>query len=177
LGYIADVFQVSGICGGGDEIQGFPFDFAQGRLSLRLKMTKQNLISGFVSATYITVDGTELISRRSVFSLLGDRFEIRGMVLRTHSNLALPEQFEGRMAIEDGSVFGVHVEDVRRSGATDERSFDAAKKRFEDRVFERVKEEDQGWRRRQGKIERIVLDDLDLCDCRSGGIGGVFATP
>jgi hypothetical protein len=60
----------------------------------------------------VAVDGAELVAGGAVLFLLGDGGEVGEVVGGGHGDRAHPETGEGGMAVEQGAVLGVGVEEV-----------------------------------------------------------------
>jgi hypothetical protein len=98
---------------------------------------------GVVSAGE-SVDGAEFVAGGAVFFLFGDGGEVGEMVGWGHGYGADPETGEGGMAVEEGAVFGVRVEEVKRFRMSSLGGFDVAEEAVEDGEFEGVEEEGEG---------------------------------
>jgi len=99
------------------------------------------------------------------------------VVFRAHRDLPLPEQCEGGVLVQNGSVFGVDVEEVEGADAVGEDGLDAAEQQFEDRVFKGMEQEGEGRAVGQGGAEGVFLDDLNRSRGAGGGVGGVSSGP
>lgn len=86
------------------------------------------------------------------------------MVFGGHGDGALPKLAEGRVAIQDGRVFRVDVEEVEVPGAAGELRLDAAKKFTQDRRFEGMEEEGERRSFGEGEGEGVAFQKADGCE-------------
>ena len=109
----------------------------------------------------VAVDGAELVAGGAVLFLLGDGCEVGQVVGGGHGDRTHPEAGEGRMAVEQGAVLGVGVEQVEGAGIGGEGGFDVAQEAAEDGQLEWVEEEGErgfGWQGMAGGVG-VVEDE------------------
>jgi hypothetical protein len=97
-------------------------------------------------AAGVAIDGAELVAGRAVLFLFCDGGEVGDVVGGGHGDGAHPEASEGGMAVEQGVVLGIDIEEVEvpggpRVGILCEGPFDVAEEAAEDGQLEGVEEE------------------------------------
>ncbi len=135
------------------------------------------------AAAFESVDGAEFVAGGAVLFLLRDGGEVGEMVGGCHGDGACPEAGEGGMAVEQGVVLGVGVQEVKWVGVAGEGALDVFEEAAKDGEFKRVKEEGErgrGGERVGGGVgvvkgegsegvgERVVAPEVDV-GLRDGG--------
>ena len=91
-----------------------------------------------------SVDRAEFVAGGAVFFLFGDGGEVGQVVDGGHGDGAHPETGEGGVAVEEGAVFGVRVEEVKRCRMCGLRGFYVAEEAAENGQFKGMEEEGEG---------------------------------
>jgi len=84
------------------------------------------LLSVRFGAAGVAVDGALFVAGGAVLFLLGDGFEVGGVVVGGHLDFAVPEAGEGGVVVEDVGALGVDVEEVEGARTFGVVVFDAA---------------------------------------------------
>lgn len=112
-------------------------------------------------AAGVAVHGALFVAGGAVFELFGDLAEVGDVVFGGHGDGALPEIAEGGVAVEDGGVLGVDVEEVELAGTGGELGFDAAEELSEEGGFEGVEEEGEGGSVGEREGEGVTVEEVD----------------
>ena len=105
------------------------------------------------------------------------------MVFGRHGNGPGPEEIEGRIAGEDGGMFGVGIEQIQLAGACEKSTFDPAEQLAQQRRFKGVKEVEKGGGLGKGDLGGVAAQQVERAEefgsavCEGlGGLGAIEIT-